>query len=450
MKVIPRRPYFPFLTDFLEYNQAANHTIPYTKRMIERYGDACDVSFLGIRNYFIHDPDVIREMLTSQNALMQRSYFFKAFRKFLGQGLFTADGDLHKQQRKLMKPAFYPERIREYARIMVGSAEEEIQNMKSGEVVNVNRAMTRITLKVITRSMFGSGLDEKQIDEIGDEITEVLHLINKILQNPVSIYCLIHEIKIPVVKKFFRHREKLDRVVNGIIASYRKSPTPGRNDLLSLLLEAKDEDSGKQMSDEQIRDEVMTVFLAGHETTALALTWTLNLLSTNSSVEEKVREELNSVVKNRLPQEGDFQQLVFLKNVFRESLRLYPPAWTIARQTRKEVTINDYHFPKGSVLWTITYLVQRDPRYFHDPDLFLPERWEEEGVKQIPKYAYFPFGGGARMCIGEGFAWMEGILVLAAILQKVKFENIGEAPIEIDPVFSLRTKPDLKLKIQLL
>ncbi|MFN8165596.1 MAG: cytochrome P450 [Bacteroidia bacterium] len=186
MKVIPRRPYFPFLTDFLEYNQAANHTIPYTKRMIERYGDACDVSFLGIRNYFIHDPDVIREMLTSQNALMQRSYFFKAFRKFLGQGLFTADGDLHKQQRKLMKPAFYPERIREYARIMVGSAEEEIQNMKSGEVVNVNRAMTRITLKVITRSMFGSGLDEKQIDEIGDEITEVLHLINKILQNPVS------------------------------------------------------------------------------------------------------------------------------------------------------------------------------------------------------------------------------------------------------------------------
>jgi cytochrome P450 len=283
---------------------------------------------------------------------------------------------------------------------------------------------------------------------VGVNLQAAFDLMNKILSNPFYTLCLIKEIQIPIVKKFFKLKAELDKVVNGIIASYRKVGNENKMDLLSMLMEAKDEDTGTGMTDEQIRDEVMTFFLAGHETTTLALTWTLYLIGKHPEVENKFYEEIKTNIQNRLPQASDYQSLLFTKNIFKESLRLYPPAWTFARAPIEDITICGYHFPKGCTLWTVTYLLHHNEKYFHDAEQFIPERWDEETIKDIPKYAYFPFGGGNRMCIGEGFAWMEGILVLATIATKFRLQLPKDFTTEINPVFTLKTKQNVMMKVQ--
>jgi cytochrome P450 len=448
MKTIPRRSLIPVLTDLLEYREAAKNTIPYTRKMVDRYGDVCQVAFTGINNYFIHDPEVIKEILTTYGPKMKRTYFFRAFRKYLGEGLFTSDGEHHKQQRKLIKPAFYPQRIESYASIMTACAAEEAAGWKDGASVNINQAMTRITLKVITKAMFSSGLNDEVLEETGRNLQASFDLMNRILSNPVYVYCLVNDIPVPIVKKLYRLKAEVDKVINGIIASYRKSPDASRTDLLSMLMEARDEETGRGMSDTQIRDEVITVFLAGHETTTIALTWTWYLIAKHPEQGKKMQEEIKAITGDRLPQASDYLQLHYTKNIFRESLRLYPPAWTFARSPVEDVVIRDYHFPKDAVLWTITYLLHHNEKYFHDAEKFIPGRWDEASVKEMPKYAYCPFGGGLRMCIGEGFAWMEGVLVLATIASKYKLELPENYTVEINPVFTLKTKQDVMMKVK--
>lgn len=440
MKTIPKRAYIPLVTDVLEYREAGQNTIAYARRMRERYGDVCECSFTGIKNYFIHDPQIIHEMLALRSSNMQRSYFFQAFRKFLGNGLFTAEGDLHKQQRKLIKPAFYPAAIKGYAEIMTDCAELEIEKWKNGEVININDAMNRITLQVITRTLFGSDISEATTQLVRENVTATLLLISTILLNPLHTWCLIHEIPIPVVRKFNRHKAVLDQVVMRIINDRRTNPGVGTTDLLSMLLNTIDEETGHGMSDTQIRDEVMTFFLAGHETTSLALTWSLYALMENPHEAEKAVEELKQVLPDRKASGSDYPELLRIRNILKEALRLYPPAWTFARQTKTAVELNGYHFPKHAVLWTITWLLHHDPTYFEHPEEFIPDRWNNPNSPEIWKHVYLPFGAGNRMCIGEGFAWMEGVLVLASILRQVKLKPAYQGKIEPDPVFSLRTR----------
>ena len=448
MKPIPRRPLFPLITDLLEYQQAANNTIPYTKKMVEKYGDVCDVSFTGVRNYFIHDPEVIKEILNTQSLKFKRTYLFRAFRKFLGQGLFTSDGEFHKQQRKLIKPAFYPQRITNYASIMVQCASDEINTWKDGQIINVNQAMTRITLNVITKTLFGSQLNDELIGFVGRKLAEAFIITNRICSNPFYVYCLDKEIRIPLIVRFFEIKSELYKVIDRIISEYRTDNKSGGLDLLSMLMEAKDEDSKTGMTDEQVRDEVMTFLIAGHETTTIALTWTWYLLGKSPDIALKLQEEVNSILAGRLPTADDYQSLHLTKNIFRESLRLYPPAWTFAREAIEDVVLNGYHFPKGSVLWTVTYLLHHSEKYFYKPEEFIPGRWDEEKINDLPKYAYFPFGGGNRMCIGEGFAWMEGVLVLATIASRfqLKFEN--DFSTVINPLFSLKTKEQVMMTVR--
>ena len=446
MKQIRKRRLIPVITDLLEYNQAANNTIAYAQKMRDTYGDVCDVSFTNVKSYFIHDPEVIKEILTTQGPKMKRTYFYNVFRKFLGNGLLTSDGEEHKQQRRLIKPAFYPQRIEEYAEIMIECARTEVESWRDGETININKAMTRITLNVITNTLFGSGLDDATITGVGKNVGAILHLTNRILQNPFYIYCTTHEIQIPIVKKFFRLKTELDTVIGNIISSYRKEGDVNKKDLLALLLDVKDEETNSGMTDEQIRDEVMTFFLAGHETTSLALTWTLYLLGKNHDVAKEFHDEVRSVFANRSPMASDYETLTTTKNIFKESLRLYPPVWTIARETREDVVIQDYFFPKGSVLWTVTYLLHHNEEYFHDAEKFIPSRWNESTTSQNPKYTYFPFGGGNRMCIGEGFAWMEGVLVLATIASMCELTLPENYKVDVNPVFTLRTKKDVMMK----
>lgn len=447
MKHIPKRPHIPIVTDVLEYREAANNTIAYTQSMIERYGTVCECSFLGVKNYFIHDPDVIKEILTTQGNSMKRTYLFSAFRKFLGNGLFTADGDYHKHQRRLLKPALYPQRIEEYTSVMVECAEHEISTWKDNDSIEVLPAMTRITLNIITRTMFGSGLTDAEITSVGNILSSAFTVLNTIIGNPVYVYCLLHNIKLPIIKTFYDLKKELDVVILNIIATYRRQGSAQKTDLLSLLLDAKDEDTGTGMTDEQIRDEVVTFFVAGHETTTLALTWTLYLLAKHPKQQRIVQNEIREVISGRTPQSSDYPQLVYTKNVLKESLRLYPPAWTFAREPITDVVIKDYHFPKGSVLWTVTYLIHHSSEYFTNPEMFLPERWNDEFTKQLPKYAYFPFGGGNRMCIGEGFAWMEGILTLACIFKQYSVTMPAQFTTTVQPLFTLKPKDSILVTV---
>ena len=448
MKHIPKRPLIPIITDLLEYRQAAGNTIPYATKIVEKYGDVCESSFTGIKNYFIHDPEVIKEILTTQSSKMKRTSAFRAFRKFLGDGLFTSDGDYHRRQRKLIKPAFYPQRIKGYADIMVSCTVDEMNTWNDGDVININSAMTRITLQIITKAMFGAELEQKVIDDVRENLSAAFDVMNTILKNPLYVVSLEKEIKLPIVSKFFALKANLDKVINNIISSYRKAGDANRSDLLTLLLEARDEETGVGMTDEQIRDEVITFFLAGHETTTIAITWTWYMLGKHPSIANQFYDEIRTKIKGRLPNADDYQSLSFTKNVFKESLRLYPPAWTFARETTEDIVIQDYHFPKGSVLWTITYLVHHNEKYFHEADSFIPSRWDEEKIKEMPRYAYSPFGGGNRMCIGEGFAWMEGVLVLATIASRFKLQLPDNFSVEIKTLFTLKTSRDVLMKAE--
>ena len=436
------------ITDVIEYRQAATDTIAYTRNLIAQYGDVCEASFTGIKNYMIHDPEVIKEILTVQGPNVKRTYLFRAFRKFLGDGLFTSDGESHKRQRRLIKPAFYPQRIEGYAAIMVQCANDEMDTWNDGDLININKAMTRITMQVITKTMFGAQLEKDKIEKVGKMMSESFGLMNDIVQNPFYTYCLIKGVKIPMVKKLLQLKAEVHEIIDGFIAAYRSGPQEGRNDLITMLMEARDEDTGEGMTDEHIRDEVLTFFLAGHETTTLALTWSWYMIGQHPEIGQKMYEEVKTVVNNRSPTAGDYHSMPVVKNIFKETLRLYPPAWTFARETMEDMVIKDYHFPKGAVLWTITYLVQRDGKYFHSPDEFIPDRWNEEKIKELPKYAYFPFGGGNRMCIGEGFAWMEGVLVLATIASRFKLQLQTGFTTAINPLFSLKTRENVMMTAQ--
>ena len=236
-------------------------------------------------------------------------------------------------------------------------------------------------------------------------------------------------------------------IIDKLILDGRNNSHTERTDLLSMLLNAKDEDGGKGMSDDQIRDEVMTIFLAGHETTSTALSWVWYLLGTHPDIAERFYKEIQETISHRKPEYSDYQNLVTTRNIIKETLRLYPPAWTFAREAKEDVTINDYFFPKGSLLCTLTFLVHRDAKYFKNPDEFRPDRWEGDETANLPKYAWFPFGGGNRMCIGEGFAWMEATMILATIASKFRLELKKGFTTTMNPGFTLRPKDNLQMVV---
>lgn len=448
MKEIPVRKLIPVLTDIMEYRAVTGRTISYVAGMVKKYGDVCHVPFSGANLYLVHDPEMVKEILATQSGKFNRTRVYHALGRLIGNGLFTSDGDYHKKQRQLIKPAFYPKRIDGYADIMVQCAREEIDKWQDGERVNVNKAITSITLQVITKTLFGANLDAATIELVNSNTQQAFRVMNKIVQNGFYIYCLEQEIEIPVIRRFKKIRAELDAVINNIIAAYRRNENKDKMDLLSMLMEARDEETGEGMSDVQLRDEVMTFFVAGHESTTLSLMWTLYLLGRHPDVDKRFHEEVERVVGQREPVAADYPNLPLTKNIFKESLRIYPPNWTFARAATEPVTIRDYHFPKGAILWCVTYLLHHDARYYTHPEAFIPDRWDAEDVKDLPKYAYLPFGGGSRRCIGEGFAWMEGVLVLATIASRFRLKLPEGFTTGVNPVFTLKQQHNLYMTVE--
>ncbi len=415
----------------------------FLEKMARQYGDVVYIPLGRQHIYCISHPDAIRHVLVTHQNKFKKSRMLERARVLLGDGLLTSEGQHHRRQRRLVQPAFHRDRLAGYGAVMVDRAALVRDQWQSGQPFDVLQEMMRLTLAIVAKTLFSTEVDS-EADEIGVALTEVFSLFEIILM-PFSE--LLEKLPLPAVRRFKRARQRLDATIYRLIAERRASGNDA-GDLLSMLLLAQDEEGSGGMTDEQVRDEALTLFLAGHETTADALTWTWYLLSQNPQAEAAFHAELDRVLEGRLPSFEDLPQLRYTESVFAEALRLYPPAWGIGRRALEDYPIGDFVIPERSVVLMSPYVVHRDARWFSDPLTFRPERWPVEDPSR-PKFAYFPFGGGARVCIGERFAWMEGTLLLAAIGQRWRLRLEPGHRVETHARITLRPKHGMRMIAEL-
>lgn len=420
--------------------------LAYLQRAVQEHGDIIYFK-LGLQNaYFFNHPDHVKDVLVTHHQNFIKGRALQRSKRLLGEGLLTSEGDFHLRQRRLAQPAFHRARIASYSSVMTDYAARTASRWHDGETFDISREMMRLTLAIVGRTLFDADV-ESEADEIGAALTAVMELFDLLLM-PFSEVLEKLPVALPYMKRFQKARARLDATIYRIIAERRRS-REDRGDLLSMLLNARDEEGdGEQMSDEQVRDEVMTLFLAGHETTSNALTWTWYLLSQHPNVEAKLREELDTVLGGRTPTVEDVPRLCYTEMILSESMRLYPPAWAIGRRVVKDCEIGGYHIPADSLVLLSQYVTHRDARFFPEPARFDPERWTTEARESRPQFAYFPFGGGPRRCIGEGFAWMEGILLIATLAQHWRMRLVPDHRVETLPVITLRPKYGMQMTVK--
>ena len=415
----------------------------FTLRCSREFGDVARYRFLRTSICQFTHPDDIESVLVRQAGNFHKSRDYAVLRFVLGRGLLTNEGASWQSQRQLIQPTFRHESISAYAAIMADSACTHLARWRDQQTADLHAEMAQLTLDIVNRCLFGSRLSH-DIRHIGSAVEIVM---DRFFSQAALSFLLPLNFPIPKSPRLLHSRRQLDRVIFSIIRERRASPSSS-NDLLQTLLTAHDAD-GNKMSDVQIRDEVMTLFLAGHETTANALTWTWYLLAQNPAVEQTLHAELDAVLAGRPPAHADLPRLPYTEMVVKESLRIYPPAWGIGRLAIRDCEIGGFRIPAGSNVFILPWLVHRDPRFFPDPLRFDPERWRTDPVRsgRIPRFAYFPFGGGPRVCIGAGFAMMETTLLLATIAQRYRFTRLSDQPVE--PFFSITLRPRRGLPVQI-
>jgi cytochrome P450 len=405
------------------------------------YGDIAYLKFGTEKVFFINHPDLIREVLVTQNKNFVKGRGLERTKKFLGEGLLTSEGKLHLRQRRMMQPAFHHRRIAAFAETMTAQAQRTCGRWHDGEKLDVTEEMMRLTLAIVAQTLFGADL-EADAKDVGAALTAMMKSL-PIMMLPFADF--LQKLPLPVLRRMKTAHARLDEIIYGLI-NERRASGKDHGDLLSMLLVAQDEEDPEvRMSDQQVRDEAMTIFLAGHETTANALNWTWYLLSEHPAIEARLHEELDRVLNKRLPTLADMPTLPYTEKVISESFRLYPPAWMVGRRALADCELGGYVVPARSIVIMSQYVMHRDARYFVEPLRFDPERWTPEFKGTLPKYAYFPFGGGPRQCIGEGFAWMEAILLLATIARQWKLALLPGFPVVPQPMVTLRPKHGLQM-----
>lgn len=410
--------------------------------LADRYGDVVEIKILGRPFFMINHPDDIEAVLVKHARIMLRDDYAVVLERVLGKGLLTSDGEPWKRQRKLMSQAFVPKRIRSYGEAMVRVTDAALRPWRDGQAINLHQEISRVTMEVVADVLFGSGIDHEDVRTV----RESMEVVNEFLANsPEAILKIPGWVPTPRHVAMRRAVKQIDDLLYRIIAK-RRAGEP-RDDLLGTLLAARDDD-GTRMSDAQLRDEAATLFLAGHETTALALAHTIYLLSKHPDVERRLHAEIASVLGGRLPTADDVRALPYTERVLKESMRLYPPAWTTGREVAEAVEIGGYVLPKGAQILTSQWIVHRDPRWFPNPEGFDPDRWLPERARDLPRFAYFPFGGGPRVCIGNHFAIMEATLILAIIVQRFRLELLPGQRLALEPSVTLRQAgPGLRVRI---
>src|SRR5687768_17837031 len=409
----------------------------------DQYGDIARVALGPETVYLFNHPDLVRDVLVTHHRSFHKGRGLERAKRLLGEGLLTSEGEFHLRQRRLAQPAFHRQRIAAYATTMSDYAARTRSGWADRQTVDAHAEMTRLPLGIVAKTLFDADV-EAEAAEIGQAMTTAFEVFNFAML-PFTEY--LDRLPIPAVRRFNAARDRLDRTIYRMIRE-RRASGEDRGDLLSMLLLAQDtEGDGTGMSDLQLRDEALTIFLAGHETTANALTWTWYLLSQHPDAEARLHAEVDSVLSGRLPTFDDLPQLPYTRMVLAEAMRLYPPAWAIGRRAIKPYEANGYTVPAGSVILMCQYIMHRDARFFPEPERFDPERWTPTAQAERPKFSYFPFGGGARVCIGEQFAWMEGILLLATMAQQWRMRLVPEQMIDLQPLITLRPKYGMKMTL---
>ena len=419
-----------------------------TLGFIERcrnFGDVVRTRFLYVHAYFLYNPQDIESLLTTNSRIFRKAQSLRSqfFARLVGNGLVTSEGDFWRRQRRLAQPAFHRQRISSYGKVMVEYATRHMNKWQTNQVFDISREMNRLTLEIVVKTLFNADVS-KDADRVAAVLSEV---VKPFASQATLKWIADNRLPTPCHRRYFNLVAEIDRIVFRIIAERRASRSD-EGDLLSMLLEAQDDD-GTQMTDAQLRDEVMTLFLAGHETTALALSWSWYLLGTHPEAEKKFHEELETVLQGRAPRVEDMARLIYTERIAKETMRLYPPAYAVGREALEDTEIGGFRVPKRSQVFAFQWVTQRDERYFENPDAFDPDRWLPDRSDKLPKYAYFPFGGGPRQCIGNYFAMMEIVLLLATIGQRYKFSLEPGHKVEVLPVLSLRPKNGIKVRAEI-
>jgi cytochrome P450 len=441
-KVLPSRPPGPkgrFLLGSLI--EVSRDWLGFYKRCAEEYGDVVCIHLAHVPVYLVVHPRDIETVLVTNAGNFTKSADYRALARVLGQGLLTSEGEFWKRQRSLIQPAFHRQSILAYAAVMTRAAGRMLESWKEKVERNIHEDLMRVTLEIVAQCLYGA-----EVTDTAERVGKAMEVVmGRFIVN--ASLAMLFRFDIPVL--FARREWRAIRELNGIIGSIiqeRRSSNQPREDLLDMLLRARDAD-GNPMSDAQLRDEVMTLFLAGHETTAIALSWACYLIAQNPDIEMKFAEELRAVLGDRVPTPEDLPQLRYTEMVLKEAMRLYPAVWGIGRKTVEECELGGYRVPAGSNIFILQWRTQRDPRFFPEPERFDPERWRDDPVRsgKIPRFSYFPFGGGPRVCVGAAFAMMEATLMLAMIQQKYHLDVVPGHPIEIFASVTLRPKHGIRV-----
>jgi len=414
-------------------------------RWAREFGDIFYYRAGWVHVYFLNHPDLIESALVTQQQNFRKDRVIQNSRWFLGDGLLTSEGPGWMRQRRLSQPAFNRERLASYAQTMSECTNETLAGWNDGEIRDIHQEMMQLTLRIVARVLFSV--------EVKEETERVSRALNVLMKHTSGARMIlppfVRYLPIPALARVRRAVRELDEIVYGIIRRRRAGANGGSStdgDLLSMLMAAQDED-GSRMTDRQLRDEIMTFLLAGHETTALSLSWTWFLLSENPGVEEKLQAELHAILHGRTPSQQDLPNLVYAGRAVKESMRLFPPAWSMARAAARDCEIGVYRLPAGANVVMSQWIIHRDPRFFPDPVKFDPDRWANEKAQGLPRFAYFPFGGGPRQCIGASFAMMEATLLLAAIAQRFQLRTVPGHPVVAYPSITLRPKYGIRMSL---
>lgn len=393
----------------------------------------------------VSKPDYVKHILQDNNKNYHKSFGYTIMKLLLGNGLLTSEGDFWRRQRRLAQPAFHRDRLAAFVKIMTDAGSTLLQKwdtLPDGTTINLSTAMMQVTVDIVCKAMFSA------------DVEDAVAVVNKEFNvaNEKLIKRITSHIKIPLwLPTPGNIREKNSyKAIRGVVEKIidkRRQSTEHYDDLLAMLMEAKDEDTGEMMSNEQILDEVVTIFLAGHETTAVALTWLFHCLEENPEVESKLLDEAKNILQGNTPQLDDLRALEYTRMVIDETMRLYPPAWVIGRHSLGDDEIDGYHIPKGLNTLIPVYAIHRDKRYWDEPEKFIPERFSKEKTKSYHKFLYFPFGGGPRLCIGNNFALMEMQLIVPMIVQHYKLRKPKGFQFKQDPLITMRPEPEMQMQI---
>jgi cytochrome P450 len=413
------------------------------QRYAREYGDVVGFRLGPMRAALVSGPPLIEEVLQTRAKSFYKGLNENLVRPTTGNGILLSEGDFWKRQRRMVAPPLHKARIAGYATTMVQVAERISDGFSDGETRDLYEDMTRIGLAIAARTLFDVDV-EGEAAAFGAALSELMTCVKARIDAPLP---LPDWVPTPTMLRLKRSGRHLDKVLYGAIAQRRSQPKADRDDLLSLLLAARDEDDGQGMTDQQLRDEAMTLFLAGFETSAINLGWTLHLLAQHPAVADKLHAEVTGVLGTRAPTAEDVPKLEYVDRVVKEAMRLYPPAWIMDRLAIEDVSLGGFDIKKGTDVWITPWILHRDPRFWERPEEFDPDRWQNDLQKRLPKFVYFPFGGGPRVCIGNAFAMMEVVLVTAVLLRKFRLVPDGAPPIP-EPGFTLRPSPGVRLKLQ--